>query len=127
MPGRLEHHPEYPSTGVSDEHTGASPAGPPPDPEAEPVFVDGSGRRGRRVRLIAFGAGGLGLMYTALVGVSLAAGASGPAALNPFPVLLAKGPLGGDSGTNQRSGVSVVSPVRTAAGALPVTTRRVPG
>lgn len=50
-----------------------------PDPSAgelaQQVFVDSTGRRRRRVRLVAIGVGGLGLAYTAMVGMSLAGGA----------------------------------------------------
>jgi hypothetical protein len=56
--------------------------------EAAPIFVDATGRRGRRVRWLAYGLGAVALTYTALVGVSLAGGPVSPEALLPFPDLV---------------------------------------
>ncbi|MEV4760183.1 hypothetical protein AB0J86_34485 [Micromonospora sp. NPDC049559] len=53
-------------------------------PEPPPVFVDGSGRRRRRVRRLAYGVGIVGLGYSVLVGVSLAGGPVAPRTVLPF-------------------------------------------
>jgi hypothetical protein len=51
----------------------------------EPVFVDDSGKRGKRIRMAFYALGGLGLTYAALVAVSLAGGPLNPESLIPFP------------------------------------------
>ncbi|MFC7482240.1 hypothetical protein ACFQX7_22545 [Luedemannella flava] len=56
-----------------------------------PVFVDSSGRRRRRVRLISYGLGAVCLTFTTLVLVSLAVGPVSPDQVGP---LFADGPTG---------------------------------
>jgi hypothetical protein len=51
---------------------------------SQPVFVDTTGRRRRRIRGLVFVAGAAAVMYAALVGVSLAGGPIGPENLLPF-------------------------------------------
>jgi hypothetical protein len=51
----------------------------------DPVFVDDSGKRGKRIRMAFYALGGLGLTYAALVAVSLAGGPLTPESLLPFP------------------------------------------
>jgi hypothetical protein len=56
----------------------------------DPVFVDDSGKRRKRIRMAFFGLGGLGLLYAGLVGVSLAGGPLNPESLIPFPQKFAR-------------------------------------
>ncbi|MFI5840769.1 hypothetical protein ACIA8K_13780 [Catenuloplanes sp. NPDC051500] len=57
-------------------------------PSAGPVFVDATGRRRKRVRRLAYAVGALCMVYTGMVGVSLAGGPVSPHALLPFPEVL---------------------------------------
>ncbi|MFD0584799.1 hypothetical protein [Dactylosporangium darangshiense] len=54
----------------------------------DPVFVDQSGKRRRRIRFGFYAVGGAGLTYAALIMVSLAGGPLTPEALVPFPDLV---------------------------------------
>ncbi|MFF5295745.1 hypothetical protein [Paractinoplanes globisporus] len=58
-------------------------AGPPP----APVFVDSTGRRSRLLRRVAYGFGGLVLLYGGLIAVSLAGGPVRSSAVLPLPGL----------------------------------------
>jgi hypothetical protein len=60
--------------------------------DAAPVFVDSTGRRGRRIRFAFYGIGGLSLTYAGMVAMSLAGGPLNPETLLPFPDLLINRP-----------------------------------
>ena len=60
--------------------------------ESAPVFVDSTGRRGRRIRFAFYGIGGLSLTYAGMVAMSLAGGPLNPETLLPFPDLLINRP-----------------------------------
>ncbi len=51
----------------------------------EPVFVDDTGKRRRRIRLAFYAVGGVSLTYAGLVAVSLLGGPLKPESLIPFP------------------------------------------
>ncbi|MET7747001.1 hypothetical protein [Micromonospora sp. NPDC005367] len=53
-------------------------------PRLPPVFVDPTGRRRSRLRLVAYALGALGLAYTALVGASFAGASVSPGSILPF-------------------------------------------
>ncbi|MEV4981561.1 hypothetical protein, partial [Micromonospora sp. NPDC053811] len=53
-------------------------------PRLPPVFVDPTGRRRSRLRLVAYALGVLGLAYTALVGASFAGASVSPGSILPF-------------------------------------------
>jgi hypothetical protein len=55
---------------------------------SSPVFVDASGRRGRRIRIVFSVLGAATLVYGALVATSLAGGPLKPQQLVPFPDLV---------------------------------------
>lgn len=55
------------------------------DPDAQPVFVDGSGRRRRLVRLLGGAVAAASLSYVVLVGCGAVAGAPQPVAPAPAP------------------------------------------
>lgn len=65
--------------------------------DSAPVFVDSSGRRGRRIRFAFYGIGGLSLTYAGMVAMSLAGGPLNPETLLPFPDLLINRPAAVDS------------------------------
>jgi len=103
----------------------------PDDGNAAPVFVDETGRRGRRVRWVAYIAGAICLCYLALVGISLAGGPISSDNLLPFPDLVREsapaaeptqpGVLGTPSPT---SSPKAVTPLRqTVPSATPTTAR----
>ena len=73
-------------------------AQPAPGRHAAPVFVDGTGRRARRVRIIGILAGLSLAAYLSVVGVNLVAGADVP--LTPWPT----GKHGGHGHTKPNSG-----------------------
>lgn len=50
-----------------------------------PVFVDSTGRRKRRFRTAGYLAGGLGMAYAAMLGLSFVGGPIGPGTLLPVP------------------------------------------
>ncbi|MEU6205192.1 hypothetical protein ABZ814_16605 [Micromonospora musae] len=53
-------------------------------PRLPPVFVDPTGRRRSRLRLVAYALGLLGLAYTGLVGASFAGASVSPGSILPF-------------------------------------------
>ncbi|WP_132352152.1 hypothetical protein [Micromonospora sp. 15K316] len=53
-------------------------------PRLPPVFVDPTGRRRSRLRLVAYALGLLGLLYTGLVGASFAGASVSPGSILPF-------------------------------------------
>src|SRR4051812_50192021 len=55
---------------------------------SSPVFVDASGRRGKRIRIVFGVLGAATLVYGALVATSLAGGPLKPEQLLPFPELV---------------------------------------
>jgi hypothetical protein len=55
------------------------------DPVPEPVFVDDTGKRRRRIRIAFYALGGVSLTYAGLVAVSLLGGPLNPESLIPFP------------------------------------------
>jgi hypothetical protein len=58
------------------------------DDLSSPVFVDASGRRGKRIRIVFGALGAATLVYGALVATSLAGGPLKPQQLLPFPELV---------------------------------------
>jgi hypothetical protein len=61
--------------------------------QSSPVFVDASGRRGRRIRIVFSVLGAATLVYGALVAASLVGGPLKPQQLLPFPDLVDNLPL----------------------------------
>ena len=55
------------------------------DPVPEPVFVDDTGKRRRRIRIAFYALAGVSLTYAALVAVNLLGGPLNPESLIPFP------------------------------------------
>jgi hypothetical protein len=77
-----------------------------------PVFVDPSGRRGRRIRVACYAGSAICLGYLLLVGLSMAGGAAGPRALLPFAILggkVAPGHVGGPDGATRPHGRPAVT------------------
>ncbi|GAA0255988.1 hypothetical protein [Cryptosporangium japonicum] len=65
----------------------------PEDIVAAPVFVDTTGKRHRRFRTVGFLAGGVGIAYAAMLGLSFAGGPIAPNALLPIPGVPTAAPL----------------------------------
>jgi hypothetical protein len=63
------------------------------DDQSLPVFVDASGRRGKRIRVVFGALGAVTLVYGALVAMSLIGGPLKPQQLLPFPELVNNLPM----------------------------------
>ncbi|GAA3393668.1 hypothetical protein GCM10020369_60130 [Cryptosporangium minutisporangium] len=73
---------------------------------AVPVFVDSTGKRKRRFRTLGFVAGGVGVAYAAMLGLSFAGGPIAPNSLLPVPGMPTAAPL---ANTEPESSMSAVS------------------
>ncbi|SHN26353.1 hypothetical protein [Cryptosporangium aurantiacum] len=78
----------------------------PEDIVVAPVFVDSTGKRKRRFRTLGFVAGGLGVAYAAMLGLSFAGGPIAPNALLPVPGMPTAAPLANPEPESSMSAVS---------------------
>ena len=74
-----------------------------------PVFADPTGKRKRRFRTVGFLAGGLGVAYAAMLGLSFAGGPIAPNALLPIPGVPTAAPLDLGSDEPDESALSPIS------------------